>query len=135
MKLNKASEDKVDPIFAAMLRVAELPQPKPEHRFSSERRFRFDYAWIDRCVALEVEGGIYGGRRCPVCKRPSARGHSSITGIKRDIEKYNLATVLGWRVIRCLSTEFHSDKTIEILKKVLTDAEEAHVDTVRIYSR
>jgi very-short-patch-repair endonuclease len=40
-------------------------------------------------VAVECEGGIY-----------TRQAHGSISGILRDIEKYNAATSLGWRVFR-----------------------------------
>lgn len=53
------------------------------------RKFKFDYALPRIKVAIEIEGGIYSGR-----------AHGSVTGILRDMEKYNLAAMLGWRVIR-----------------------------------
>ncbi len=35
-----------------------LPKPAREYRFHRERRWRFDFAWPDYKVAVEVEGGI-----------------------------------------------------------------------------
>lgn len=73
----------------------------PELRFHDTRQWRFDYAWEDQRLAVEIEGGLYGnGKRCPTCKRPTAGGHSSVTGIKRDMEKYNAATLEGWAILR-----------------------------------
>ncbi|HAX26171.1 MAG TPA: hypothetical protein DCX80_14215 [Chloroflexi bacterium] len=74
--------------LSEQLRYAELPTPVTEWRFHPVRRWRFDLAWPDRMLAVEVQGGIYRGG-----------GHTSVAGLKRDIEKSNAATMLGWRVL------------------------------------
>jgi very-short-patch-repair endonuclease len=83
--------------FAFQLRVSDLPEPEREYKFakSMKRQWRFDFAFVEHKLAVELEGGIFNSHRS---------GHSSITGIKRDIEKGNAATMLGWRVLR-----FHTD--------------------------
>lgn len=78
----------IESLLAAQLRYAELPEPVREWRFHPTRRWRFDLCWPDRLLAVEVQGGIYRGG-----------GHTSVTGLKRDIEKLNAATLLGWRVL------------------------------------
>ena len=35
-----------------------LPPPVAEHRFHETRRWRFDFAWPDHRVALEIAGGV-----------------------------------------------------------------------------
>lgn len=65
-----------------------LPAPCREYRFC-ERRWRFDYAWVEKRLALEIEGGGWVNGR-----------HHRPKGYEADLEKYNRATVLGWRVIR-----------------------------------
>jgi len=63
--------------------------PAPEHRFHPTRKWRFDYAWPDKMVALELEGGLW------------ARGrHTRGGGYIADMAKYNAATEAGWRVLR-----------------------------------
>ena len=49
--------------FERLLRSVGLPAPVREHRFHQVRRLRFDYAWIEHKVALEVEGGLWTGGR------------------------------------------------------------------------
>lgn len=78
-----------------------LFEPVSEYAFAPPRKWRFDWAWPERKVAVEIEGGIYGrGKPCPVCKRRKSGAHSSVTGLLRDIEKYNRAASMGWRVLR-----------------------------------
>ena len=65
------------------------PQPEREYRFHPKRRWRFDFAWPAQRVAVEVEGGTWTRGR-----------HSRGGGYRGDCEKYNAATIAGWRVLR-----------------------------------
>jgi len=60
-----------------------------EYRFHPVRRFRFDLAYPSTKLAIEIEGGIFTGGR-----------HTRGAGYRRDMGKYNLATLMGWRVLR-----------------------------------
>ena len=66
-----------------------LPKPVTELEFHPKREWRFDFAWPKYKLALEVEGGIHSGGR-----------HTQPAGFLGDMEKYNSAAVLGWRVLR-----------------------------------
>ena len=66
-----------------------LPLPTAEFRFHPVRKWRFDFAWIEQRVALEIEGGIYVRGR-----------HSRGAGYEKDLEKYAHAMVDGWMVLR-----------------------------------
>jgi len=79
-----------------------------EHRFHPVRRWRFDYAWPDRMIAFEVEGGIYKGGR-----------HTSIKGYEGDCEKYSEAAILGWTVIRASTGMCKDGRAIVLLEKAL----------------
>lgn len=73
-----------------------------EHKFHPSRRWRFDFAIIDKKIAIEVEGGVW------------ARGrHTRGSGYIADATKYNQATILGWRVLRYTSD--HLAKPDDIL--------------------
>lgn len=87
--------------ITAYCRSRGYPEPDFEFGFCPGRKFAFDVAFVGERVAVEVEGGVYGrGKPCPVCKRKPPAGHGSIDRTKRDHEKYNLAAVLGWRLVR-----------------------------------
>jgi len=72
-----------------LCRAAGLPVPVAEYRFAPPRRWRFDYAFLSLWIAVEVEGGGFVGGR-----------HTRGAGFLRDMEKYNAAAMLGWRILR-----------------------------------
>jgi hypothetical protein len=63
------------------------PAPRIEHHFHPERQWRFDFAWPDALVAVEVHGGIWKGGR-----------HTRGKGFAGDREKVASAQELGWLV-------------------------------------
>lgn len=77
-----------------------------EHKFDPKRRWRFDYAQIDLKIAIEIEGGVWINGR-----------HTRGSGYLSDMEKYNAAQILGWRVFR-FPPQF-VDKMIETVKEAL----------------
>lgn len=80
-----------------------------EHRFYQPRKWRFDYAIPAYKIALEVEGGVWTQGR-----------HTRPQGFLGDIEKYNTATLLGWRVFRTTPKALVSGKTILLLKNAIS---------------
>lgn len=68
---------------------AEGLRPEREFQFDPERRWRFDFAFPEQKVAVEVEGGTWIAGR-----------HSRGSTIGKDFEKYNRGTIMGWRILR-----------------------------------
>jgi len=66
-------------------------QVEREFYFAHPRKWRSDWRVKDTRILIEFEGGLYAKR---------AAGHSSVTGIQRDIRKYNAAAIGGWLLIR-----------------------------------
>ena len=60
-------------------------------KFHPERRWRFDFAFVEQKVAVEVEGGVFMGK---------FGGHTSGVGYTKNCEKYNEAALAGWTVFR-----------------------------------
>jgi hypothetical protein len=94
--------------FSQILRGLGLPEPVTEHRFHPERRWRFDFAWPDLMVAVEVEGGVWVGGR-----------HTRGKGFLADMEKYNHAAEAGWCVLRCTPTTLLSGPFLDLLTRAL----------------
>ena len=83
--------------FRHQLEVLKLDGWVRELEFDKEfggRKWRFDFAWPEKKIAVEVHGKVFGGRHT----RHTATG---------DWEKMNQAVLLGWRVITVW------DKTLE----------------------
>jgi hypothetical protein len=85
-----------------------LPKPEAEYRFHPERKWRFDYAWPNHfLIAVEIEGAIWTGGR-----------HTRGSGFAKDMEKYNAAGKLGWRVFRFTPTELRKGIAQSFMKEV-----------------
>lgn len=69
-----------------------------EHRFHPERKWRFDYAIIEKKIAVEYEG-IFGGGKSR---------HTTVTGYTEDTEKYSQAAVMDWKLIRVTAKNYKS---------------------------
>jgi hypothetical protein len=75
--------------FLAIVEADGLPKPgEREYRFTEHRAWRADFAYPNRMILVEIEGGGGIGR------------HTSVAGFREDMVKYNAATALGWRVYR-----------------------------------
>ena len=90
------------------VRAAGLDEPVREHRFHPTRRWRFDLAWPDRMVAVEVDGGT----------RVVGR-HVRGAGYEADCEKVNEATVAGWSVFGVTPRMIEDGRALGWIEKVL----------------
>lgn len=96
--------------FRLLCATSGLPLPEVEHRFAApERRWRFDYAWVEEKVALEVEGGVWSGGR-----------HTRGSGYLLDMEKYNNAALRGWTLLRTTPKQLCTEETIAMVKQAFT---------------
>ncbi len=94
--------------LAWTMKVVGLPEPDREYRFAAPRRWRFDFAWPGRMVAVEVEGGTWSDGR-----------HSRGAGYEKDLEKYNEATLLGWRVLRVTTHMVEDGRALAVVERAL----------------
>lgn len=70
------------------LRALGVPEALYEYKFHDTRKWRFDMAWPDKKLAVEINGGTWA-------YKPSHTGKGQV----RDYEKGNAATLMGWRVL------------------------------------
>lgn len=96
-------------LIPLICRTEGLPLPETEFKFHPSRKWRFDFCWpAPYWVALEVEGGLWKHGR-----------HVRGTGYLKDMEKYNYAAILGWKVLRCTPQTAHEvrDLLVRALKE------------------
>ena len=68
--------------------IAGVRMPSVEFPFHPDRKWRFDFAWPEAKLAIEVNGGGSRGR------------HNTVMGATKDAEKLNAAQTLGWAVLQ-----------------------------------
>lgn len=93
------------------LQALGAPEPVREYRFDKVRRWRFDLAWPDRMLAVEVQGGVW------------SRGkHGRGSGVAKDYEKLNTAQIMGWKVLQFETSSVKSGEAAELIMKVIIEA-------------
>ena len=90
------------------LYAADLVPVVTELRFHPERKWRFDLAWPDFKIAVEVHGGTWTGGR-----------HTRGTGFEKDREKMNEAALLGWLVLEVTGDQVRSGQALGWIEKAL----------------
>lgn len=97
-------------IFRNMLILHNIEIPESECLFAKElkRKFRFDYCYPSKKLAIEIEGGVWINGR-----------HNRPSGFIKDIEKYNIACILGYRILRFTISDLKKESTYLTIKDAL----------------
>lgn len=106
--MSKITEERNALLFLALLDSFGVKKPVREYRFHETRKFRFDFAWIEEKLAVEIEGGIWING-----------GHNRGVGYSKDMEKYNLATLRGWKVLRFAPKDIKNENTYAMIRECL----------------
>ena len=83
------------------------PLLEREYRFHPKRKWQADFVHVPSMLMVEIEGGIWVRGR-----------HNSPRGFIADCDKYNMATVMGWRVLR-LTREHLTEEYVRWIKETL----------------
>jgi len=94
--------------FPAVCVAVGLPRPVAEHKFHPTRKWRFDFAWPDHMLALEVDGGVWSNGR-----------HTRGSGRVKDMEKQTEAAVLGWRLMYCQPKEIRTGEIVDTIRRAI----------------
>jgi very-short-patch-repair endonuclease len=97
----------LEAVFALQCKAHKLA-PVAELQFHPSRKWRFDFAFPDRMVAVEVDGAVWTNGR-----------HTRGSGYIKDCEKYNNAAALGWFVFRFDGGAVTSGEAIKFMLGVL----------------
>lgn len=82
---------------------AGLPIPQREYRFDPTRRYRIDFAYPDKKIAIEIEGGVFTRGR-----------HVRPMGYVKDMEKYSAISKAGWILLRYLPKKINFKEILEV---------------------
>ena len=93
--------------FALHCRAEKLT-PVREYLFMSPRKYRFDFAFPEASLAVEIEGGIWSGG-----------AHVRGKKFQEDCRKYAEAAILGWRVMRFSTQQVISGEAIDYVLRAL----------------
>lgn len=96
----------------AQLRITAVTGWMVEYRFHPARRWRFDVAWPDQRLAVEIEGGVWTRGR-----------HNRGAGFTGDCEKFSAAAILGWRVLRVTGEHIKNGQALTWITQALAAGE------------
>lgn len=98
----------IEDVLLHHIRSLGIKTPEREYRFHDTRRWRFDFAWPDIGLAVEVEGGTWTKGR-----------HTTGAGFEKDAEKYNEAALLGWTILRFTSGMVRSGVAVQKIEAAM----------------
>ena len=96
--------------FEQLWEVINGPAYETELPVVGDRRWRFDYAWPEAWVALELQGGIYLVGR---------GGHVAPKRFQNDCDKFNRAVCAGWRPCKLATGQVTPENLLLIKELVL----------------
>lgn len=112
--------------------IAGMPTPEREYRFGAAaaggpgkglrarlaeaglKDWRFDMAWPNLMLAVEVEGGAWVGGR-----------HTRGKGFLEDLRKYQAAQMMGWTVYRTAGELIKSGEAVNTIEELIKACREA----------
>ena len=106
MPRSMASYSVPEAAMLAAIHAAGLQQPVSEYQFARPRKWRLDFCWPDRKLAVECEGGTWTEGR-----------HVRGAGFLEDARKYNSAALGGWLVLRFTSEQIASGEAIGVVER------------------
>lgn len=108
VKIMTKEQDELFKICNDVATICGLEPPLREHQFHPLRRWRFDYALVDVHIAVELDGGVWVSGR-----------HNRGSGYVKDMEKFNEAAILGWKILRFTPADVKQGKPYEIITRAI----------------
>jgi very-short-patch-repair endonuclease len=99
-----------DKLYGDIVITPELPLPERQYKFHPTRKWPFDFAWPDRRLAVEVDGGTWSGGR-----------HTRGQGYENDCEKLNEAAILGWTVLRVTGKMVEDGRALTYIERMFDE--------------
>ncbi len=102
------SDSKLEDLFAFQLDSLGVTGYVREFRAIPGRKFRYDFAFVEEKLLVEINGGTY-----------TKGAHSTGQGIARDYEKIRLGQDHGWTVYPFDGKAVRSGEAVEIIRQAL----------------
>ena len=111
-KANMLATELTKQAFLQLLKNNNIPAPQTEKLFAQPRKFKADYFWSvnGTRLMLELQGGVESNAKS---------GHNTISGMKRDREKLNIASSLHIFTLQVSYKELIAPETIAQIKQIL----------------
>lgn len=100
---------KIEELLAQQISTVGLPAPVREYRHIPGRKYRLDFAWPDRLIAVEVQGMV----------------HRIKERFEADIEKRAESLLAGWTVLEVSGASIRDGRAIGWIEKLLRRQREA----------
>jgi len=94
--------------FAFQLAAAGLTGYVREYAAIPGRKIRFDFAFVEARLLVEINGGTFNGG-----------AHGRGVGINRDYEKANLAVKNGWKVLSFDTKQVKSGDAVAFTQSII----------------
>jgi very-short-patch-repair endonuclease len=100
---------KPEELLAFQLDALKIPYER-EYQFAKSigRKWRADFAFHSSRLLVEIEGGIWVQGR-----------HGRGAGMMKDMDKYNAATLLNWRLLRFSPSHVKSGLALKAIEEGL----------------
>lgn len=85
-----------------------------EYKFDPQRRYKFDFAIIDKKIAIEYEGLVFDSNKETSTGKS---GHTTNMGYSKNCSKYNNGILKEWRILRY--TAINHSEVVNDLKEIL----------------
>jgi len=110
------SQSQLEAQLAMQIKAVGLPEPVREYRLPElpEREHRFDFAWPDLRLLVEVNGATW----------VSNSGHTSGKGIERDTTKCNLAVLAGYSVLVVTGLQVKDGRAVGWIEQAIANKEQ-----------
>jgi hypothetical protein len=92
-----------------MLKVEGLLPVKQQYRFHPERKWAADFCWPEHKLILELQGGTWNNGAHVRGKR-----------FEQDCEKFNEATLLGYRTLLATTDMVHDGRAVNQVRRALS---------------
>jgi len=95
-------------LFAMQLKAAKLRGWERDVRLIQGRKWEYDFSHCVYRLIAEIEGAIWVGGR-----------HVTGVGFEKDAEKYNAATLAGWRVFRFTPRHVAEGEALRVIEAAI----------------